>query len=100
MKVDPDRVDGYAKTVEQAVEDLGGVAEEIGTPLGAEAFGDVGRTVGTTESYSRASSVLREQLGRAVESLSSVADNLHKVVEHHRGADEDSADQIKRSDRR
>lgn len=98
MEVDPDRVSAYAKTTGKAATDLSGAQGKLtSTHLSSEAFGELGRTVRTSEAYSKASGTLLSQLSRAVDALHSAAEGLDKVAESHRGSDEDAAKQISRT---
>jgi hypothetical protein len=98
IEVDPDWINGYAKTLGTASDELGKSAESLGgASLGAEAFGELGRTVRTADAYQRAATTLRDQLNRAVESLRSASEGLCEVAGQHTGRDEDSAAQIRRT---
>ncbi|SDD47644.1 type VII secretion target [Actinokineospora iranica] len=100
IRVDPAWVSGYAKKVAEAADELAKGAEVLNTaPLSTEAFGALGRTVRTAESYGRAAEVLRAQLTRGVEALESAAVALGQVAEKYRGSDEEGASTIKRSGR-
>jgi Excreted virulence factor EspC, type VII ESX diderm len=98
IEVDPDWVSGYATTVGAASDELSKASDALGeSPLGAEAFGELGRTARTADAYTRAATTLRDQLSRAVASLRSASDGLSAVAAQHTGQDEDSASQIKRT---
>ncbi|PPK69563.1 hypothetical protein V5P93_006792 [Actinokineospora auranticolor] len=98
IEVDPAWVDGYARKVAAAADQLGRCAEVLRTaPLTAESFGSLGRTVHLTDSYARASDVLRTQLTRGVEALHAAATSLTQVAAHHQGSDDDGARTIRRS---
>jgi uncharacterized protein YukE len=101
LEFNADWIDGYAKTVERAAAELATVSGTVkeGT-LSAEAFGDLGRTSRTAESYATAAGALRQQLTRAAEALTDAAANLHKVADHYGHHDEDSAAEFRRIDQR
>lgn len=95
MEVDPDQVSAYAKTTGKAATDLAGEQEKLtSTHLSTEAFGELGRTVRTSEAYSKASGTLLSQLERAVAALTSASEGLDKVADAHRGSDEEAAKHI------
>jgi hypothetical protein len=98
IEVDPAWVDGYATKVRDSADDLRKAADSLnGAALGADAFGELGRTARTADAYLRAAGTLREQLGRAVDSLSSAAEGLNSVTRRYSTDDEDSAGQINRA---
>jgi hypothetical protein len=99
IKIDPDWVSGYAKRVARAADELDKGADLMGSaPLRHDSFGDLGRTVRSADAYARAAEMLRGQLSRAVEALTSAADGLRDVADRYRAADDDSAHLIKRSE--
>lgn len=99
VKIDPDGVTGYARTLARSGEQLGSAKDSLtADPLGVAAFGELGRQVRTAEAYSRASSTLLDQLTRAVETLHSASDALTKVAEKYTTGEQDTAQQIKRSE--
>jgi hypothetical protein len=101
VKIDPDWVTGYAKTAVKAADQLSGASDGLnGDPLGNEAFGDLGRQVHTAEAYLRASTTLRDQLTRAIETLHAASDSLNEVASRHRTNEQDSAQTIKRAEHR
>lgn len=92
IRVDSGWIADYARTVEQAGDDLTHVLDDLrGTPLGSASFGDVGKQLGTAEAYNRASTTLQQQLSRAAAALTSAADNLRKVATQHSASDADAA---------
>ena len=98
MEVDPDRVSAYAKTTGKAATDLSGAHDKLtSTHLSGEAFGELGRSVRTSEAYSKASGTLLSQLQRAVGALHAASEGLDKVADSHRGSDEDAAKHISRA---
>lgn len=99
-RIDPDWVRGYAKKVDQSSDEMSdSFAALRESPLRAEAFGELGREVGTAEAYARACTALHEQLSRGCESLKSASEALHQVVGERVGADEDSAAEVARTRR-
>ncbi|MET0135219.1 MAG: hypothetical protein ABW215_16690 [Kibdelosporangium sp.] len=99
VKINPESVASYAKTVAESADELDPPAKALsGAPLGAEAFGDLGRQVHTAEAYARASATLREQLTRAIETLNSASASLKQVAERYQGSDEDNVQKIKRAE--
>ncbi|GAA4443702.1 hypothetical protein GCM10023148_50750 [Actinokineospora soli] len=98
IKVDPDWIGGYAGTVATAAGELSDGAAVLDTaPLGPEAFGELGRTVRIADAYQRASTALRGQLNRGVESLTAAAESLGDVAEKYRASDEDGVVALRRS---
>jgi uncharacterized protein YukE len=92
IKVDSGWITDYARTVEQAGDDLTHALDDLrGTPLGSAAFGDVGKQLGTAQAYHRASTTLQQQLSRAADALTAAADNLRKVASQHSTSDADAA---------
>lgn len=98
IEVDPTRVSAYAKTTGKAATDLSGAQSELtSTHLSAEAFGELGRSVRTSEAYSKASGTLLSQLKRGVDALHAAAEGLDQVADSHRNADEDAKKHISRA---
>ncbi|WP_051386042.1 hypothetical protein [Actinokineospora inagensis] len=98
IEVDPAWIGGYATTVATAAEELGNGADVLRTaPLTPEAFGSLGRTTRVTESYTRASELLRGQLARGVEALHAASAALTQIADKHRVSDDDGAQSITRS---
>jgi hypothetical protein len=99
VKIDPDLVSGYAKTVAKAADQLSGPAGALkGEPLGDDAFGDLGRQVHTAEAYQRASATLLDQLTRSVETLHAASDSLNQVAAKYRDSEQGTAQTIKRAE--
>lgn len=99
VKIDPEWVTGYAKTVVKAADQLDGAADALnGDPLGNDVFGDLGRQVRTAEAYQRASATLRDQLARAIETLHSASDGLNKVAAQFQSSEQGTAQTIKRAE--
>lgn len=99
------RMDGvvvvdYAKTAEEAADDLDSAAAEIGGEgLSAESYGALGAQIGLGASYGRASGALRRQLTDGAEALRSAAEALRQVTVRHGGQDAEAAELIKRAGR-
>lgn len=91
IKFDASWVGGYAQLAGNSAEALAEGVKTMGiAPLDQESFGDLGRTVHTTQAYGKAAQQLREQLARAVEALNSAADGLGQVTDVYVGTDEDN----------
>jgi hypothetical protein len=97
IKLDAAWVGGYAKLTAGSAEAL---AEGVGTmdiaPLGEESFGELGRTLRTTEAYGKAAQLLRDQLGRAVAALDAASDGLEKVTAVYQDTDESGMRDVER----
>ncbi|GAA3018956.1 hypothetical protein [Actinokineospora globicatena] len=98
IEVDPAWISGYATTVAAAADELGKGADVLRTaPLTPESFGSLGKSTRVTESYTRASDLLRSQLTRGVEALEAASAALSQIADKHQGSDDDGAQSIKRS---
>ncbi len=98
IKVDPDWIVDYAKTVSAAAGRLSDGATVLDTaPLGPEAFGELGRTVRVADAYQRASTALRAQLTRGVEALTSAGESLEDVAGKYRTSDDDGVVALRRT---
>jgi uncharacterized protein YukE len=96
IRVDPKWIADYAKTAEQAGDDLATALHALrGTPLTSEAFGELGRTVGSASAYNGAAETLQRQVGRAADALHAAAANLRTVATEHSTADESQASAIR-----
>ncbi|KAA2264700.1 hypothetical protein F0L68_06310 [Solihabitans fulvus] len=101
VRVDPDWVVGYAKKVDEAAQDIDTARKALGeAPLRAESFGELGRTLRTADSYAKAADVLRQQLARAAEVLTSAGTGLRAVAHHYGAHDEEAARAITKADHR
>ncbi|MET0233679.1 MAG: hypothetical protein ABW224_03470 [Kibdelosporangium sp.] len=99
VKIDPDGVTSYAKTMTKGADQLDSAADALkGDTLGVEAFGELGRQVKSAEAYLRASSTLRDQLDRAIESLHAASGSLTEVAERYISSDKDAVRKISRSE--
>lgn len=92
IRVGSDWITGYAKTAEQAGDDLTKALEAVrATPLTSAAFGEVGRQLGTADAYNGAADMLQQQVTRAAAALHAAAGNLRKVATQHSTSDEEVA---------
>ena len=92
ISVNPTWINGYAKTVEQAADDLDSAASTLmNTPLNSASFGQLGRTAGAAQAYTRAAAALLGQLSTASTDLRSAAGNLRTVAAAHTQADAEHA---------
>jgi hypothetical protein len=100
IKFDATWVGGYAQLTGNSADALAeGVKTMAIEPLNEESFGQLGKTVRTTEAYRNAAGLLREQLNRAVEALSSAADGLDKVTAGYVDSDDEGGVTIRREER-
>ncbi|HEX4701742.1 MAG TPA: hypothetical protein VH352_06395 [Pseudonocardiaceae bacterium] len=96
IRVDQGWIADYARTAEQAGDDLATALRALrGTPLTSAAFGELGRTVGSAEAYSGAAAVLQQQVERAADALRAAAVNLRTVAAEHSSADDAQAHVIR-----
>ena len=96
IKVDPNWIADYAKTAEQAGDELATALHALrGVALTSAAFGEVGRLVGSAHAYNGAAAVLQEQVSRAADALRAAATNLRGIATEHSSADEDQASSIR-----
>lgn len=97
IKFDAEWVGGYAELAAKSAEALGEGVQTMATdPLTDESFGRLGRTVRTTQAYSRAADQLRDQLARAVAALQSASTGLAQVSAKYVDTDETSAAAMRR----
>ena len=100
ISVDPRWLELYAKRVEEAAEELAHARDALRqSPLPPATFGELGRTLRSSEAYGRAAGLLNQQLDRACEVLASAATGLHKVADHY-GDEDEAVHQIKKVDHR
>lgn len=100
IKFDAAWVGGYAQLAGNSADALAeGVKTMAIEPLDEESFGQLGRTVRTTQAYSKAAQLLREQLARAVEALASASDGLEKVTAGYVDSDDEGGVTIRREER-
>ena len=89
IKFDASWVGGYAALTANSAEALAeGVKTMDVAPLDQESFGELGRTVNTTQAYGTAAQVLLEQLARAVEALNAASDGLEQVTAVYQNTDD------------
>jgi uncharacterized protein YukE len=92
IKVDANWLNGYARTAEQAGDDLTSALQALqGTPLSSTAFGELGRTVGSADAYNTASTTLQQQVTRAAAALHAAATSLRGIAGAHTSVDADQA---------
>ena len=98
VRIDPDWIASYAKTVSRSASDLGSARDALkGAPLPGDAFGQLGRNTGADTAYAQAAQTLSEQLGRAVDALTAAAEGLAKTADHYGSHDQDVAAMLKRA---
>jgi len=92
IRVDLDWLRDYAAVLDRRADEARSVLGELrGHQLGEDAFGDVGRSLGTPQAYRRAAGSLLAQLDRAEEVLNAAAVALRQAAEHYQGTDADGA---------
>jgi type VII secretion effector (TIGR04197 family) len=98
VRIDPDWIASYAKTVSRSATELGSARDALGgAPLPTDAFGRLGRNTGADTAYAQAARTLSEQLGRAVDALTAAAEGLAKTADHYGSHDQDVAAMLKRA---
>ena len=98
VRIDPDWIASYAKTVSRSAADLGSARDALkGAPLPADAFGQLGRNTGADTAYAQAAQTLSDQLGRAVDALTAAAEGLARTADHYGSHDQDVAALLKRA---
>jgi phage baseplate assembly protein gpV len=91
-------INGYANTVEQAADELDSTAGTLlNSPLNSASFGQLGRTAGAAQAYTRAAAALLGQLSTASTDLRSAAANLRTVAGAHAAADAEHAQRFMRA---
>jgi hypothetical protein len=97
IQFDPAWVGGYARLAGNSAEALAEGVETMGAaPLDQESFGELGRTIHTTQAYSSAAQLLREQLTRAVDALNAAAEGLDKITQAYVTGDDDAMVALKK----
>jgi hypothetical protein len=97
IKFDAEWVGGYGQLAAKSADALGeGVQTMAADPLTDESFGQLGRTLHVTESYSAVAGTLHDQLTRAVEALESASAGLEQVTKKYVDSDESTASTINR----
>ena len=100
IKFDATWVGGYAQLAGNSADALAEGVKTMGIePLDQESFGQLGRTIHTTQAYGKAAQLLREQLTRAVEALASASDGLDKVTAGYVDTDDEGGVTIRREER-
>lgn len=95
VKVDVDWLRGYAVELDKRADEAHTVLRSLsGSPLEPEAFGELGRSLGTPQAYQRAADTLQDQLEQAEKVLGSAAKALREAADHYAGGDEDAADTL------
>ncbi len=90
VEVDARWLELYARRVGEAADELGKARDELRSgPTLTTAFGDLGRSLRSAESYRRAAEVLNQQLDRACGTLGSAAEGLAAVADSYGGQDEE-----------
>ncbi|MDX8032336.1 type VII secretion target [Lentzea sp. BCCO 10_0856] len=101
ISVDPAWLEQYADRIDGTTDDLRRVRDAMKvSPLRAQSFGEIGRTVGTAQAYARAAELLNSQLARACDTLDAAAKGLHAVAKEHGQGEDDALRLIKKADRR
>jgi hypothetical protein len=99
IKFDAGWVGGYATLTGSSAEALAEGVRAMGdAPLDQESFGDLGRTVHSTQAYAKAAQLLRDQLGRAVEALAAASDGLGRVAAVYQDTDDLGVQGMKRGE--
>lgn len=98
LRMDGVVVADYARTAEEAADDLQAAAADVGSEsVSGESYGALGAGIGLGESYGRAAGALRRQLADGAEALKSAAEALRQVAVRHSGQDAEAAELIKRA---
>jgi len=98
LRMDGVVVTDYARTAEEAADDLNAAAAIVGGEgVSDESYGPLGAQIGLGESYGRAAGALRRQLVDGAEALKSAAEALRHVTVRHSGHDAEAAELIKRA---
>ncbi|MFI9814791.1 hypothetical protein [Saccharothrix variisporea] len=101
VSVDARWVELYAQRVEEAADELSKAREQLrAAPVRPHSFGELGKTLRTSEAYARAAGMLNQQLDRACEVLASASKNLHAVAKHYGGQEDEAVALIKKAQRR
>jgi uncharacterized protein YidB (DUF937 family) len=98
VRVDPDWIASYAKTVSRSATELGSARDALrGAPLPGDAFGQLGRNTGADTAYAQAARALSDQLSRAVDALTAAGQSLARTADHYGSHDQDVAAMLKRA---
>jgi hypothetical protein len=97
IKFDAAWVGGYGALAANSADALAeGVSTMAAAPLTEESFGELGRTIRTAEAYDKAAQLLRGQLGRAVEALTSASDGLAQLTAVYQDTEDEGVRVIRR----
>jgi hypothetical protein len=97
IKFDAGWVGGYGALAANSADALAeGVRTMAIAPLDQESFGELGRTLHTTEAYGTAAQMLRDQLSRAVEALTAASDGLERLTAVYEDTEQEGARTIRR----
>ncbi|GAA3841679.1 hypothetical protein GCM10022243_05120 [Saccharothrix violaceirubra] len=98
ISVDARWLELYAERVDEAAAGLSEARARLRVaPPRSRSFGELGRTVRSSDAYRRAAELLDGQLDRACEVLTSAARGLHAVADHYGSQDDDAVAAIKRA---
>jgi hypothetical protein len=97
IRVDAEWLARYADEVRTAGEEVGAAHQELDAArLPHEAFGELGRKVGATDSYRRVADLLMDQTRRAGDAMVSAGEELREVVDFHVRGDDGNAEDLAR----
>jgi hypothetical protein len=92
VRVDIDWLRTYAEQLDRRGDEAQAAHRSLtGHQLEPEAFGELGRALGTPAAYQRAADRLHEQLEQAGRVLTAAAGALREAAEHYAGGDSDAA---------
>jgi uncharacterized protein YukE len=95
VRVDVDWLRGYAKELDKRTDEAQAVLRGLTRrQLEPEAFGELGRSLGTPQAYQRAADKLHDQLEQAERVLAAAAKALREAADHYAGQDTDAADTL------
>lgn len=96
VRVDVDKLLDYAKGLDRRTDEAQAALRAVGRRLEPEAFGELGRSLGTPQAYQRAADRLEGQLKQAERVLAAAAAALREAAEHYSGEDSDAARTLER----
>lgn len=97
VRVDVDRLLDYARGLDRRTDEAQAALRAVsGRRLEPEAFGELGRSLGTPQAYQRAADRLEGQLKQAERVLAAAAAALREAAEHYSGEDSDAARTLER----
>jgi uncharacterized protein YukE len=92
VRVDVDRLEDYATALDRGADEAQAALRSVARRrLEPEAFGEIGRALGTPQAYQRAADRLEDQLDQAQRVLVAAATALREAADHYRGEDTDAA---------